>query len=145
MSFREKKNKEVLVFQNTGLGMILAEPSFWKTLIHQHLVNLCLWGERDMPFLSLCICCAAVQNTPYTFLLLALPTLSWRPSFSLCLDCHVCLHISARYWASPCFPSLLLLSSFFSWWFTIFLFLVWKTIILIVVLLPQILWYLPLS
>lgn len=93
MSFREKTNKEVLVFQSTGLGMIIAEPSFWKALILQHLVNLCLSGEKDMPFLSLCICCAAVQNTPYTFLLLALPTLSWRLSFSLCLDCHV--------WVSP--------------------------------------------
>lgn len=93
MSFREKKNKEVLVFQSTGLGMILAEPSFWKALTLQHLVNLCLSWKKDMPFLSLCICCAAVQNTPYTFLLLALPTLSWRISFSLCLDCHV--------WVSP--------------------------------------------
>lgn len=122
MSFREKTNKEVLVFQSTGLGMIIAEPSFWKALILQHLVNLCLSGEKDMPFLSLCICCAAVQNTPYTFLLLALPTLSWRLSFSLWIVMSGCLHISARYRASPCFPSLLLLSSFFSWWFTIFLF-----------------------
>lgn len=78
MSFREKKNKEALVFQSTGLGVILAEPSLWKALILQHLIYLCLSGERDMPFLSLFIRFTAVPNTPYTFLLLALPTLPRR-------------------------------------------------------------------
>lgn len=104
MSFREKKNKEALVFQSTGLGVILGEPSFWKALILELLVYLCLSGERVMPFLSLCVCFTAVPNTPYTFLLLALPTLPWRLSFSLWIDRSGCLHISAKFFSFPIVP-----------------------------------------